>query len=97
MVKYCCARAQPGRAQTGVQSGLYRVRNGLPTKDWDLLHKVLKRGECAFDKYMDTEVIRHINYARSRVHFKTMVPSPSSSSKKMHNTTMDLVLELMFI
>ena len=80
--KYCCIGAQPGRAQKGVQSGLYRLKNGLPTKDWDLLHKVLKRAEYAFDKYMDTEVIRHITYARSRVRFKTMVPSPTSSSKK---------------
>jgi hypothetical protein len=80
--KYCCIGAQPGRAQKGVQSGLYRLKNGLPTKEWDLLHKVLKRAEYAFDGYMDTEAIRHITSARSRVHFKTMVPSPSSSSKK---------------
>jgi hypothetical protein len=80
--KYCCIGAQPGRAERGVQSGLYRLKNGLPTKEWDLLHKVLKRSEYAFDGYMDTEVIRHITSARSRVHFKTMVPSPSSSSKK---------------
>jgi hypothetical protein len=80
--KYCCVGAQPGRAQRGVQSGLYRLKNGLPSKEWDLLHKVLKRAEYAFDGYMDTEVIRHITSARSRVHFQTMVPSPSSSSKK---------------
>jgi hypothetical protein len=80
--KYCCIGAQPGRAQRGVQSGLYRLKNGLPSKEWDLLHKVLKRAEYAFDGFMDTEVIRHITSARSRVHFKTMVPSPSSSSKK---------------
>jgi len=80
--KYCCIGAQPGRAQKSVQSGLYRLKNGLPTKEWDLLHKVFKRAEYAFDGYMDTEVIRHITSARFRVHFKTMVPSPSSSSKK---------------
>ena len=80
--KYCCIGAQPGRAERGVQSGLYRLKNGLPSKEWDLLHKVLKRAEYAFDGYMDTEVIRHITSARSRVHFQTMVPSPSSSSKK---------------
>ena len=76
--KYCCIGAQPGRAQRGVQSGLYRLKNGLPSKEWDLLHKVLKRAEYAFDGFMDTEVIRHITSARSRVHFKTMVPSPSA-------------------
>jgi hypothetical protein len=80
--KYCCIGAQPGRAERGVQSGLYRLKNGLPSKEWDLLHKVLKRAEYAFDGYMDTKVIRHITSARSRVHFQTMVPSPSSSSKK---------------
>ena len=80
--KYCCVGAQPGRAKRGVQSGLYRLKNGLPSKEWDLLHKVLKRGEYAFDRYMDTEVIQHITSAKSRVHFKTMEPSPSSSSKK---------------
>ncbi len=80
--KYCCIGAQPGRAERGVQSGLYRLKNGLPSEEWDLLHKVLKRAEYAFDGYMDTEVIRHITSARSRVHFQTMVPSPSSSSKK---------------
>jgi hypothetical protein len=82
--KYCCIGAQPGRAERGVQSGLYRLKNGLPSKEWDLLHKVLKRAEYAFDRYIDTEVIRHITSARSRVHFKTMVPSPSSSSSKKH-------------
>ncbi len=48
--KYCCTGAQPGRAERGVQSGLYRLKNGLPTKEWDLLHKVLKRAEYAFDR-----------------------------------------------
>jgi hypothetical protein len=52
--KYCCIRAQPGRAERGVQSGLYRLKNGLPSKEWDLLHKVFKRAEYAFDRYMDT-------------------------------------------
>jgi hypothetical protein len=94
---YCCIGAQPGRAEKDVQSGLYRLKNGLLSKEWDLLHKALKLAEYAFDRYMDREVIRHITSARSHVHFKTMVPSPSSSSKNMHDTTMDLVLELMFI
>ena len=80
--KYCCIGAQPRRAQRGVQSGLYRLKNGFPSKEWDLLHKVLKRAEYAFDSYMDTEVIQHITSARSRVRFKTMEPSPSSSSQK---------------
>ena len=80
--KYCCIGAQPGRAQRGVQSGLYRLKHGLPSKEWDLLHKVLKRAEFAFDKYMDTKVIRHITCARSRINIKTMGTSPSSSNKK---------------
>ena len=80
--KYCCIGAQPGRAERGVQSGLYRLKHGLPSEEWDLLHKALKHAEYAFDMYMDTNVIRHISYARSRVNFKSMGPSPSSSNKK---------------
>jgi hypothetical protein len=80
--KYCCIGAQPGRAERGVQSGLYRLKHGLPSKEWDLMHKVLKHAEYAFDWYMDTNIIRHISCARSRVNYKTMGPSPSSSNKK---------------
>jgi hypothetical protein len=79
--RYCCIGAQPGRAERGVQSGLYRLKHGLPSKEWDLLHKVLKRAEYAFDRYMDANVIGHITCARSRVNYKTMGPSPSSSNK----------------
>jgi len=96
--KYCCIGAQPGRAERGVQSGLYiyKLKHGLPTKEWDLLHKILKRAEFVFDRYLNTKVVRHISCARSHVNFKTMGTSPSSSNKKMHVITMDLVLELMF-
>jgi hypothetical protein len=80
--KYCCIGAQPGRAERGVQSGLYRLNHGLSSKDWDLMHKILKRAEYAFDRYMDTNVIQHISCARSRVNYKTMGPSPSSSNNK---------------
>ncbi len=72
--KYCCIGAQPGRAERGVQSGLYRLNHGLSSKEWDLMH--------AFDRFMDTNVIQHISCARSRVNYKTMGPSPSSSNKK---------------
>jgi hypothetical protein len=80
--KYCCVSAQLGIAERGVLSGLYRLKNGFPSKEWDSLHKLLKRGEYAFDRYMDTDVIKHISCAWSRVHFKTMEPSPSSSHQK---------------
>ena len=80
--KYCCVGAQPGRAKKGVQSGLYRLKHGFSSNEWDSLHKLLKRGEYAFDKYINTDVIRHISCAKSRVNFKTMEPSPSSSNKK---------------
>ena len=76
--KYCCVGAQPGRNQRGVQSGHYRLKQGFESKDWDTLQKLLKRAEHAFDKYLDTDVIRHIACARTRVPFKTMEPSPSS-------------------
>ncbi len=34
-----------------------------------------------FNTYMNTDVIRHVTCARSRVSFRTMKPSPSSTSK----------------
>jgi hypothetical protein len=77
--KYCCLGAQLGRAQRGVQSGLYRLKYGFPSVEWDVLHRLLKRAEHAFDMYMDTEIIRHISCAKTRVNFKTMEPSPSSA------------------
>ena len=80
--KYCCIGAQPGRAERGVQSGLYRLKYGLLSKEWDLLHKVLKCAEYAFDRYMDTRVIQDISCARSRIIFKTMGTSQSSSNEK---------------
>jgi hypothetical protein len=79
---YCCIGVQPGRAERGVKSGLYRLKHGFPSEHWDSLHKVMKHAEYAFDMYMGTEIIRHISSARSRVNYKTMEPSPSSSNKK---------------
>ena len=43
---------------------------------------MLKRAEHAFDKFMNTDIIRHITSARSRVSFDTMTPSPSSLHHK---------------
>ena len=80
--KYCCVGAQPGRAEKGALSDLYRLKYGFPSNEWDSLHKLLKHAEYAFDRYMDTDIIRHISCARLRVNFNTMVPSPSSSHKK---------------
>jgi hypothetical protein len=81
--KYCCIGAQPGRAERGVQSGLYRLKYRFPSKEWDSIHRVLKCVEYAFDRYMDTDIIQHISCARSQVKFKTMEPSPSSTHKKL--------------
>jgi hypothetical protein len=58
--KHCCIGAQPGRAERGVQSGLYKLKYRFPSKEWDSIHRVLKRAEYAFDGYMDTDIIRHI-------------------------------------
>ncbi len=80
--KYCCVSAQPGRAERGVQSGLYRLKYWFPSKEWDSIHRVLKCVEYAFDRYMDTDIIWHISCARSRVKFKTIKPSPSLTHKK---------------
>ncbi len=80
---YCCIGAQPGRAERGVQSGLYRQKYGFPSKEWDSIHRVLKRAEYAFNRYMDTDLIQHISCARSRVKFKMMEPSQLSTHKKL--------------
>jgi hypothetical protein len=88
--KYCCVGAQPGRAQKGVLSGLYRLKHGFESMEWDSLHKLLKRVEYAFDRYMDTDIIRHISCAWSRVNFKTMEPSPSSSQQKTSRYKVDV-------
>jgi hypothetical protein len=63
--KYCCVSVQPERTERGVQSGLYRMKHGFPCAEWDVIHKVLKRGEHAFDMFMDTKMIQHISYARA--------------------------------
>jgi hypothetical protein len=55
--KYCCVGAQPGRAKRGVLSGLYRLKNGFPSNKWDSIHKLLKRVEYVFDRFMDTDII----------------------------------------
>jgi hypothetical protein len=55
--KYCSVGAQPGRAERGVQSGLYRLKYGFPSKEWDSIHRVLKHAEYAFNRYMDTDII----------------------------------------
>ena len=81
--KYCCIGAQPGRAERGVQSGLCRLKYRFPSKEWDSIHRVLKCAEYAFNRYIDTDIIQHISCARSRVEFKTMEPSPSSTHKKL--------------
>jgi hypothetical protein len=81
--KYCCVGAQPGRAERGVQSCLYRLKCKFPSKEWGSIHKVLKHAEYAFDRYMDTDIIQHISCARSWAKFKTMEPSPSSTHKKL--------------
>jgi hypothetical protein len=81
--KYCCVGAHPGRAERGVQSGLYRLKYGFPSKEWGSMHRVLKRVEYAFDRYMDTDIIQHISCARSLVKFKTMEPSQLLTHKKL--------------
>ncbi len=55
--KYYSIGAQPGRAERGVQSGLYKTKHGFLDHHWDDIHKVLKCAEYAFDMFMDTEVI----------------------------------------
>lgn len=80
--KYCCVGSQPCRAERGVKSGSYRLKNGLQSKEWDVIHNILRRAEHAFERYMDTEVIQHITAAKQRVNYRTMDPSPFSSGVK---------------
>jgi hypothetical protein len=82
--KYCCIGFQPGRAERGVQSGMYRLKHGFSSTDWDAIHNILRRGEYAFDRYLDTEteIIRHITAAKEHVGFRTMEPSSLSQDAK---------------
>ena len=73
--KYCCIGAQPGRNVKGVLSGLYKIKKEFTCKEWDILQNTLKRAEHAFDKYVNTDVIRHISCAKSLINFATMVAS----------------------
>lgn len=73
--QYYCVGAQPGRAQRGVQSGLYKLKYGFPSSDWDTLLNVVKCAEHAFDMFCQTNIIRHIVEARKRVPFVTMGPA----------------------
>ena len=76
--KYCCVGIQPGRNVRGVISGHYRIQQGFPSKQWDIFHNTLNQAEHAFDKYVNTDVIRHVTCAKSRIKFATMVPTASS-------------------
>jgi hypothetical protein len=67
--KYYSVGAQPGRAERGVQLGLYKMKHGFPNHNWDCICKVLKGAEYAFSMFMDTVVIQHIVQARQRVKF----------------------------
>ncbi len=67
--QYYSIGAQPGIAEKGVRSGLYKMKHGFPNHHWDCIHKVLKHTEYAFDMFMDTAVIQHIVQARQRVKF----------------------------
>ena len=80
--RYYCVGAQPGRAERGVQSGLYKLKYGFPCSDWDTLLNLLQRAEYAFDMFGSTDMIRHIVEAKKRVPYPTMAPSPSSSTAK---------------
>ena len=76
--KYYCVGSQPGRAERGVLSGLYKLKHGFIDQHWDCIHNTVKRAEHAFDMFMDTDIIRHIVHAKRRVKFRTMEASPSS-------------------
>ncbi len=80
--KYSCVSAYPGRAERGVQSGLYRLHHGFKSVMWDAIQKLLKQAEYAFDRYMGTEIEWHIVEARKRVKYATMKPSPEACGAK---------------
>ena len=57
LARYYCVGAQPGRAERGVQSGLYKLKYGFPCSDWDTLLNLLQRAEYAFDMFGSTDMI----------------------------------------
>ncbi len=80
--KYCCVGVQPGRNARGVLSGPYKIKQEFQSKDWNILQTSHRWAEHAFDKYLNTDVIRHITCcAKSRVNYKTMTLSIHSSAK----------------
>jgi hypothetical protein len=95
--KYCCIGAQPRRAKRGVLSGLYRLKNGFPSNEWDSLHKLLKHAEYAFDRFMDTDIIQHISCARLRVTSKQWNHLCLHLIKRLQDIITALVLALMYI
>ena len=80
--RYFCVGSQPSRAERGVKCGLYKLKYGFPSSDWDTVLNLLQRAEYAFDMFASTDMIRHIVEAKKRVPFLTMAPSPYSSSNQ---------------
>ncbi len=80
--KYYCIGAQPGQAERGVQSGLYKLKYGCGTSDWDAILNMLKCTEHAFNMFGDTDVIWHLVKAWWRVNFVIMESSHDHSSSK---------------
>ncbi len=54
---FYCVGAQPGQAQPGVQSGLYKLKYGFPSKDWDTILNLVQCAEHVFDMFCCTKVI----------------------------------------
>ena len=79
---YSCIGAQPGRSQSGVQSGFCKLQKGFTDANWDIILKALKAGEEAFYQFATTNVIQHIKEARKIVNYKTMEPSPMNADNK---------------
>jgi hypothetical protein len=80
--KYYCVGAQPGRAERGVHSGLYKMKYSFLSSEWDSIHKVLKCAEYAFNMFMDTNVIQHIVDVRQFINLRKMEQSLSSIHAK---------------
>ena len=72
--KYVCLGVQPNRASHGVRDATHH-REQMPSHAWNCILDMIKNTEKALTSFVQTDVIRDLNYARDLLKFKTMSPS----------------------
>ena len=73
-LNYCCIGAQPCRAQLGLRKRSYH-HDKMDLGHWDQIVGFMKRGERAYESFMDTVKIQGVNHDRQLIFLKTMTSS----------------------